>query len=158
MKNESYINLRDIKNIHNIKEIFEFLDKKRKPNIIIYNKKLGLKKILDVKIEDYKEVSWKYIEGRRNRKGREYIIKTNALIFEGEYLNGKRNGRGKEYLGDLKFEGEYLNGERNGNWNEFNDCEELEFEGEYSIGKKNGKGKEYNCYGGLVFEGEYLKG
>ena len=86
---KAYINLRDIKNIHNIKEIFEFLDKKLKPNIIIYNKELGLKKILDAKIEDYKEVSGKYIEGRRNRKGREYIIKTNALIFEGEYLMEK---------------------------------------------------------------------
>ena len=145
------INLRDIKNIHNRKEIFEFLDKKLKQNIIIYNKELGLKKILDVKIEDYKEVSGKYIEGRRNRKGREYIIKTNALIFEGEYLNGKRNGRGKEYLGDLKFEGEYLNGKGK---EYFND---LKFEGEYSNGRI-WEGIGYNINGEKEFEIKNGKG
>ena len=36
------------------------------------------------------------------------------LKFEGKYLNGKRNGKGKEYdvEGNLIFEGEYLNGKR----------------------------------------------
>ena len=52
--------------------------------------------------------------GGKNGKGKEYIIITNILIFEGEYLNGKRNGTGKEYNydwdGKLKFEGGYLNG------------------------------------------------
>ncbi len=31
------------------------------------------------------------------------------LGFEGEYLNGKRNRKGKEYFDKLIFEGEYLN-------------------------------------------------
>ena len=160
------INLRDIKNIYNIKEIFEFLDKKLKLNIIIYNKGLELEKILDVKIEDYKEVIGKYKEGKRNGKGREYLTKTNSLIFEGEYLNGKRNGKGKEYCGDLKFEGEYLNelifegeylnGKRNGKGKEY--CGDLKFEGEYLNGKRNGKGKEYYDNGKLEFEGKYLNG
>ena len=33
----------------------------------------------------------------KNGNGKEYILNTNALLFEGEYLNGKRNGKGKEY-------------------------------------------------------------
>jgi len=29
----------------------------------------------------------------KNGKGKEYIINTYIIIFEGEYLNGKRNGK-----------------------------------------------------------------
>ena len=51
-----------------------------------------------------------YLNGKRNRKGKEYYTFNGKLVFEGEYLNGKRNGRGKEYYdnGKLEFEGEYL--------------------------------------------------
>ena len=48
-----------------------------------------------------------YLNGERNRKGKEYNI-NGELLFEGEYLNGKKwNGKGKEMMED---ELEYLNG------------------------------------------------
>ena len=39
-----------------------------------------------------------------------------TLRFEGKYLNGKRNGKGREYYknGEIRFEGEYLDNKR---WN-----------------------------------------
>ena len=51
----------------------------------------------------------KYLNGKRNGKGKEYND-DGELIFEGEYLNGNKNGKGKEYYYDDKliFEGEYL--------------------------------------------------
>ena len=106
------ISLRKIKSFYNIKEIFSFLYGKLKLNLIIYNKEIK-KKIL-VNIEDYKKISGKYRIGEKNGKGREYILNTNTLIYEGEYLNGKKNGKGKAYYknGKLKFEGEYLNEKR----------------------------------------------
>ena len=52
-----------------------------------------------------------YIIFEKNRKGKEYDKYNDTLVFEGKYLNGKRNGKGKEYYfdGRLRFEGEYLN-------------------------------------------------
>ena len=46
----------------------------------------------------------------------EYKLRTNTLVFKGKYLNGRKNGKGKEYYGngDLKSEGEYFNGKK---WN-----------------------------------------
>ena len=74
------------------------------------------------------------------KKGKEYDISTNNMIFEGEYLNGLRNGKGKEYdyNGKIVFEGEYLNGKR---WNGkgYNKEGKIDFE----IKEGNGKGKEY---------------
>ena len=49
--------LEDIKSSYMIKEVFSFLYKKYKLNIIIYNKKL--QKRLEVNIEDYKKISGK---------------------------------------------------------------------------------------------------
>ena len=107
------INIRDIKSAYIIKYIFSFINIKQKLNLIIYNKQL--QKIIGVDIEDYKETSGKFKILEKNGKGREYILNTKILKFEGEYLNGKRNGEGKEYSdGKLEFEGEYLKGERNG--------------------------------------------
>ena len=92
----SKINLRNIKSSFIIKRIFSFLEKRDILDIIIYNKKL--QKICLIDIEDYKKMSGKYRIGGKNGKGREYIINTNILIYEGEYLNGERYGKGKEYL------------------------------------------------------------
>ena len=65
-------------------------------NMIVYNKEF--QKRLSVDINDYRKVSGKYKIGKRNGKGREFLINTNELIFEGEYLNGKKwNGEVKEY-------------------------------------------------------------
>ena len=149
---------RDIKSSYNLERIFSFLDKRDKLNMIIYNNQLH--KILGVKIQDYKTISGRYKIIKKNGKGREYIINTTNLKFEGKYIKGKRNGRGKEYYdnGKLKFDGEYIKGKRNGKGKEYYDNGKLKFEGEYLNGKRNGKGKEYDKEGRLKFEGEYLNG
>ena len=170
------INYRDINSYYK-KNAFIFTYKK-KLDIIKYSKEL--QKICLVDIEDYKKESGKYKIGLKNGFGKEYIINTNILIFEGEYLNGKRNGKGKEYYknGKIRFEGEYLNGKKwngngyningntkfeikdgKGNIKEYNYYDgKLRFEGEYLNGERNGKGKEFNYITKLEFEGEYLKG
>ena len=121
--------------------------------MIIYNKKLQKKFGVDIK--DYQQISGRYKIGEKNGKGKEYIINTNILIFEGEYINRKRNGKGKEYYYDgiLEFEGEYLNGKR---WNGkgYNKFGKLEFE----LKNGNGKIKEYYNNDTLKFEGDYLNG
>ena len=108
------INIDNIKSPYIIKNIFSLLDENLKLNMIIYNKKL--QNLLEVNIENYKKKSGRFIEGERNGEGKEYELKTNILLFEGEYLNWKRNGKGNEYYknGKLLYEGEYLNGERYG--------------------------------------------
>ena len=93
-----------------IKIIFSYLNDNKKLNIIINNK--TLQKILEVNIQNYKNISKRIKLGERNGKGKEYLKKNKKIIFKGEYLNGKRSGKGKEYYDDgkLKFEGEYLKG------------------------------------------------
>ena len=120
MVKEIKSNINSIKSPYILKKVFSFIDEKRKLNMIIYNKELQKK--LGIDIEEYKKKSGKYKIGEKNGKGKEYILNTDKLIFEGEYLNGKRNGKGKEYnrFGELIFEGEYLNGERNGKGKEYN--------------------------------------
>ena len=84
------------------------------------------------------------------------------MSYREKYLNGKRNGKGKEYQGlcnNIVFDGAYLNGERHGNGKEYywliND-RFLIYEGGYLNGESNGKGKEYDIKGNIIFEGEYL--
>ena len=176
-------NIKSEKNIKSISKyilkdiLFSFLSEKQKLEIIVHNKELQKK--LDITIEDYKRIREIYRKGKRNRKGKEYYIPFNIMIFEGEYLNGKRNGKGKEYYinGKLRFIGEYLNGKiwngkgfsrqckiefeinkENGKGKEYYFIDELRFEGEYLNGERNGKGKEYDSDGKLEFEGEYLNG
>ena len=129
------IKLRDIKSPFIIKKIFSFLSEKKLLYLIIYNKEL--QKIFSVDIKDYIKISGKYKIGGKNGKVREYNIKTNKLIFEGEYLKGKRNGLGKEYYDNkVRFEGEYLNGKRNGRGKEYYNDGILEFEGKIFKWKK----------------------
>ena len=174
---KSNVNIRDIKSSYIIMELFSFLHEKQKLNIIIYNKEL--QKIFSVDIEYYKIKAGKYKISEKNGKGKEYTIKTNKLIFEGEYLKGKRHGKGKEYYedGKLKFEGEYIDGQiwigkgynkkgkiefeiinGKGNIKEYDSNDQLKFEGEYINGKRNGKGKEYNNNDKLQVIGEYING
>ena len=170
--------IEDIKSAYIQKSIFSFLNERQALNIIIYNKQL--QKIVGVDINEYKKVSGRYKIGEKNGKGKEYILSTDRMIFEGEYINGKRNGKGKEYdyYGKLRFEGEYLNGIRNGNGKEYYSNGNLLFDGKY-IEKKRFDGKGYNkdgifkfkisngtgfikiydsFSGVLLFEGEYLNG
>ena len=150
---KSKINIRNISPSIIIKNIFSFLSEKQKLNMIMYNKLF--QNLLLVDIKNYKKISGKYKISEKNGRGKEYLIGTNKLIFEGEYLNGKRNGKGKEYYSDdkLMFKGEYLNGKR---WNGegYNKNGIIDF----TIKKGNGKGKEYNYDGELMFEGKYLNG
>ena len=101
-KIKSKTNIRDIK-VYMKRKIFLFLEEKQKLNIILYNKELQKELLVD--IEDYKRSSGKYKIGEKDGIGKEYILNTNILIFEGEYLNGKRHGKGKEYnyKGKLEF-------------------------------------------------------
>ena len=148
-----------LKSLYIIKYIFSFLYENKKLDLIIHNKSFQNK--LNIDLEYYKEISGKYKITEGDKKGKEYKLGTNILIFEGEYKNGKRNGKGKEYYknGKLKFEGEYLNGERwNGKVKEYYSNGTIEFEGEFLNGIKNGKCKEYYYNGELSFEGEYING
>ena len=85
-----------------------------------------------------------YINGERNKYGKEYEYKE-RLIFEGEYINNKRwNGKIKDYdnNGNLFLDCEMKNGERNGMGQEYCD-NRLIYEGEFLHGKRHGRGKEY---------------
>ena len=138
-----------------LKIIFSFLYKKKKLNIIIYNKKIQKK--LEINIKNYEKFSERYKIGERNGKGKEYNKNNDKLEFEGEYLNGKRNGKGKEYNknnGKLSFEGEYLNGKINGKGKEYDYNGKLLFEGEYLNGQRHGKGVD-SFDSKKIFEGDY---
>jgi len=108
------INYRDIKSSFILKRIFSFLNEKKILDMMKYSNEL--QKAFLVNIKDYKRISGKYKIVEKNGRGREYLINSNILIFEGEYWNGRKNGNGKEYFynGRLKFEGKYLNGKK---WN-----------------------------------------
>ena len=154
---KSKINIRNIKSSYILKTLLSFLNEKQKLNMIKYNK--GFQKMFSLELKDFKRTSNRYKIAEKNGKGKEYILNTSLIIFEGEYLNGKRNGKGKEYYDDgkLEFKGEYINGKRR-KGKEYYDDGKLEFEGEYLNGKRNGKGKNYYYDGKIEFEGEYLNG
>jgi len=106
------ISLNCVKSSYVLKLVLSFFYERKRLNLIKYNKKL--QEILGVNIEMFKKISGRYIIGEKNGKGKEYMLNSNTLIFEGDYLNWKRNGKGKEYdnYGDIVFEGEYLNGKK----------------------------------------------
>ena len=134
-----------------IKKVYALITIKKKLKIIIYNNKL--KKVLNYDIEDYKKLSRREIIFEKKGKGKEYVINTNILIFEGKYKNKKRNGKGREYFinGKLKSEGNYLKGKKNGVFKEYYLNGEIKFEGEYLNGNKI-KGKEYDENKNLITE------
>ena len=94
--NKYKTNLRDIKSEFIIKRLFSFLNQNQKLKMIAYNKEL--QKIFLLDINDYKKKSRIYKIGEKNGIGKEYIMNTNILIFEGVYLKGKRNGKGKNII------------------------------------------------------------
>ncbi len=49
-------------------------------------------------ILNYKIFSGRYIKYETKRKVKEFSLKDDALVFEGEYLNGKRNREGKDII------------------------------------------------------------
>ena len=138
--------LEDIKSIYIKRNIFFYLKEKQKLKILIYNKQL--QNICGINIDDYKEASGKYIIFEKNGIGKEYILNTDDMVFEGEYLKGKRNGKGKEYYDNVKvkFEGEYLNGKI---WN----GKGYDINGDIIYEINDGKGYIKYCdfYGYLIF-------
>ena len=89
-------NLFLIKSFKNIKDIFSFLSKKKKLYMIIYSKKAQKKFLID--IETYKNESGRYFIGEKNGEGKEYKLKTNVLIFEGNYKKGKKMEKEKNIM------------------------------------------------------------
>ena len=168
--------INSIKSPYIIKEIFSLLNEKKKLELIIYNKKL--QNFFDIKIEDYKKKSRKYRIIDKKGFGKEYILNTKTLLFEGKYVKNKRNGIGKEYYenGQIKFIGNYLDGKRNGEGKKYYENGKIKFKGEYLNGnklkgkgynnkgyiifilEKDGKGIKYYNNGKLKFYGEYLNG
>ena len=166
-----------VKSQYILRMIFSLLEKKTKLKIIKYNK-FPLQQKLEINIDDYKNLSSKYIiwDLEIRKKGKEYN-KDKVLIYEGEFKNGERNGQGKEFFlnGNLLFNGNYLNGKRNGQGKEFYPDGNLLYEGDYISGKRNngniyltegkidkiingdGIGKEFSESGNLL-EGEYKDG
>ena len=135
-----------------MKFIFSYITKKKKFELISYNKKIQNK--FKINIEDYKKESGKYIIIGENCKGIEYDLYTDKKIFEGEYLNNKKNGYGIEFYenGQKKFEGVYKNGYKiYGKGFDINNNEILKIE-------KDGKGKEYYDNKQIQFKGEYING
>ena len=114
-----FLSLNIIKSKFILKLIFSYLDIRKKLKIVSYNKQILHK--LDYDIDDYKKLSEREIKFEKNKKGKEYIINTNLLIFEGNYLNKKRNGKGKQYYinGKLKSIGNYLKGQKHGKFKEY---------------------------------------
>ena len=153
--------LNKIKSIFFSRNIFTFINERRKLYIIKYNK--SLQKLIHINIINYKIFGGK-IKIKETKDAKEDWKIYNAfnynIICEGEYLNGKKQGIAKEYYldGKLLFEGEYLNGKRNGTGKVYNSDKKLLFEGEFLNGKRNGSGKLYYSDGKLLSEGEYLKG
>ena len=139
---------------------FNYLDTKRKFNIIVYNKRI--QKNLELNLIDFKRISGKYkIEEHGIIKI--YNIFTKNLLFKGYYANGKINGKGWEFnkKGKLIFQGEYLDGQKwKGQLKEYDDITgKLILEYEYLNGIIEGEVKEYDKYNGdLLFEGKYLNG
>ena len=151
-----------IKSKYILKIIISNLDQLTKLLLVKYNKKL--KNRLNMNIMDYMFLSQKYFVGERNRKGKEYTIINNNLIFEGDYIDGKRTGYGKEYYEEkfedkmiIKYKGKYLNGKRNGKGVEYYNNGEIKFEGIYLFGQRY-KGKGYDSNGKNIYELEEGKG
>ena len=106
------VKLKNIKSLYLINRIFSFLYQNIKLDFISYSN--YWQKKLKLNIEDIKIASKKYKIIDKNKFGREYLLNSNILIFEGEYLDKKRNGKGKEYHydGRIKFKGEFMKGKK----------------------------------------------
>ena len=169
--------LKNVRSSYILKIFFNHIEEIHKMKLVKYNKSLQNK--LNVTLFNYKELSRRFIEYEDKRKGKEYNVYNDKLLYEGEFLNGIRNGKGKEYDENkhLIFEGQYLKGRRwNGKGYDYNNNlayeikngkgvvkeyyknKTLKFIGEYLNGEKNGKAKEYDSLNILIFDGEYLNG
>ena len=107
--------LKNIKTSFFINKFFSFIDERRKLEIIKYNK--NIQKSMNISILNYKIYCGRYFIKKGNII-KEFSYYNDQLEFEGKYLNGKRNGKGKEYIynldGVFTIEVSYKNGKKNG--------------------------------------------
>ena len=157
-ENEKPKNVEDVDLIKKVKykyiieNIFSCLKENIKLTIIVHNKKY--QNLFGLDTEYYKNKSGKYRMIEKNGICKEYTLKENKLIFEGEFKNGKKNGKAKEfdtYDGKVSFEGTYLNGKRNGKGKEYGSYQFSKFEGEF-LNDYLIEGKGYDRKDRLVFE------
>ena len=168
--------LEKIKSKYIFKIIVSNLIFRRKLQLFKTNNKI--KNLLKIDLIDYKILSGRYIEGKKNGYSKEYDSFNDALVFEGEYIEGKKFGYGKEYIDShISYEGTYLNGKRNGKGVEYYSNGKIKFKGIFLLGVKyngygydnkgkiiyeikDGKGyiKELDEYDYCIFEGEYPNG
>ena len=92
MENKENI-IKTLKSNFVLKKIFSLVDDSIKLLIINYNK--NLQKKLNVTIDDFIKANGIYKEISENGIGKEYILYTNIVVFEGQYKNSKRNGKRK---------------------------------------------------------------
>jgi antitoxin component YwqK of YwqJK toxin-antitoxin module len=142
----------NVKSKYILAKIFEVLPFKLQLLLIKHNK--SLQKKLNITLETYMEACGKRVEINGDY-GKEYLIKEEILIFEGQYNLMKRHGHGKELYsnGKIQFDGEYLNGRRwNGQTYTFNGIKEFDI--------INGEGyiREYNIHGIKTYEGDIVNG
>ena len=102
--------IKNIKSKYILSYIFSFINKNKKLKLLFRNKKI--QKIFDLTLDDYKKECRIYRIINDDGKGKEFLINSDILLFEGDYKNGKKNGIGIEYsfTGKIIFEGEYENG------------------------------------------------
>ena len=143
--------IKNIKSKYILSYIFSFINKNKKLKLLFHNKKI--QKIFDLTLDDYKKECRIYRIINDDGKGKEFLINSDILLFEGDYKNGKKNGIGIEYsfTGKIIFEGEYENGiKKNGKGY---DCK-----GNIILTIENGNIKEFFDNGQLMFKGKYLNG
>ncbi len=80
--------MENIKSSYFMKFLFSFIVDETKLKIIKYNK--SLQKILDININNYKNLSGKYTKMNQNGKGKNYNVCNDNLILESEFKNGMK--------------------------------------------------------------------
>ena len=96
INNNKTVNLKQsIKSKYILIQILNNLKRKKLLKIIEHNKEYQT--LLEINLENYKQLSGKIKIMESNGYGKEYLSDSMTLIFEGEYLNGQRNGKGTEY-------------------------------------------------------------
>ena len=87
--------IKSIKSKYIINNIFSYIYKNKKLELIKYNKKY--QKIFKIDINYYKQISGKFIKGKRNGKGKEYN-EDNKLLFEGNIKMEKNMEKEKNII------------------------------------------------------------
>ena len=96
-KNIEVVNLiKTVKQKYNIVNIFSYLEEKTKLIIIVHNKKYQNLFGLDTNYYINKSEKYRIIE--KNGICKEYTLKENKLVFEGEFKNGKKMAKQKKLI------------------------------------------------------------